>query len=69
MLLLLMNCQQFNLLKTYRGIYILGKRERDKSHANLIPSLPMTVAREKPLPSQTTLGARDLILLKMLATS
>ena len=26
MLLLLMNCQQFNLVKSNRGIYILGKR-------------------------------------------
>lgn len=69
LLLLLMNCQQFNLVKSYRGIYIyiLEEWEILNSYVNVIPSLPRTVAKAMSLLSQTALGLQTFP--KVLATN
>lgn len=65
LLLLLMNCQQFNLVKSYRGIYIyiyiLELWEALNSYVNVIPSLPRTVAKAMSLLSQTALGSKHFL--------
>lgn len=66
-LLLLMNCQQFNLVKSYRGISILEEWETLNSYVNVIPSLPRTVAEAMSLLSQTALGSKHFS--KILATN
>lgn len=61
LLLLLMNCQQFNLVKSYRGIYILEEWETLNSYVNAIPSLPRTVAKAMSLLSQIALGSKHFL--------
>lgn len=59
-----MNCQQFNLVKSYREIYILGERKEDNSYINVIPSLSMTVAKARPLFSPDSFGLQTFPFTK-----